>query len=263
LITTGRDTPGRVVSPAEEQRGSSGELALLSDETAARTVKVAVEQVADHRTNRPRRYTKRLPGRAALGVGETCTARGNEVRLDMAPLVKTAAKVRLRDDGTLRIAAVADTHSHPHPSTPALLATEKPDAIIHAGDIDDLAVLRQLGEIAPVYAVRGNIDTRRCAPDVLCSMRWRATASGFAPGRPHRRQRNASTRRRREDGAGRARHAVVCGHRTCPSSVRRESRGSTLARSARAGSRYRSFRHDRHHAKRVRLAHVDAETGRA
>src|SRR5258705_13830742 len=86
----------------------------------------------------------------------------------MVPLIKKATKVRLRDDGTLRIAAVADTHSHPHPSTAVLLATEKPDAIIHAGDIGDLEVLGKLDEIAPVSAVRGHIDPRADAlPDVL------------------------------------------------------------------------------------------------
>ena len=44
----------------------------------------------------------------------------------------------------------------------------RPDAIFHAGDIGDLAVLDALARIAPVYAVRGNIDTRADAmPDAL------------------------------------------------------------------------------------------------
>src|SRR5215475_10434349 len=84
----------------------------------------------------------------------------------MGQLVKNAA-LRVREDGSLRIAVVADTHSHPHPATPQRLSAAKPDAIIHAGDIGDLAVLAQLAEIAPVHAVRGNIDVRADLPDVL------------------------------------------------------------------------------------------------
>jgi putative phosphoesterase len=36
----------------------------------------------------------------------------------------------------------------------------KPDVIFHAGDIGDLAVLDGLRELAPLFAVRGNIDAR-------------------------------------------------------------------------------------------------------
>lgn len=68
------------------------------------------------------------------------------------------------DGGTLRLAVVADTHSAPHPATGKHLESLSPDAILHAGDIGDLAVLDALGAIAPVHAVRGNIDVR--APDL-------------------------------------------------------------------------------------------------
>lgn len=44
----------------------------------------------------------------------------------------------------------------------------KPDAILHAGDIGDLVVLADLAKLAPVHAVRGNIDTKaRDLPDVM------------------------------------------------------------------------------------------------
>jgi putative phosphoesterase len=70
--------------------------------------------------------------------------------------------------GTARIAAVADTHSHPHPATAARLAKLQPDAILHAGDIGDLTVLDDLATIAPLFAVRGNIDGRaNDLPDIL------------------------------------------------------------------------------------------------
>jgi len=62
-------------------------------------------------------------------------------------------------DGALRLAVVSDTHSTPHPSTHELLAALAPDAILHAGDIGDLGVLDQLAEVAPVLAIRGNIDS--------------------------------------------------------------------------------------------------------
>lgn len=84
------------------------------------------------------------------------------------PLSRKTAQIALRDDGTARIVAVADTHSQPHPRTVELLAALAPTAILHAGDIGDLAVLDDLRAIAPLYAVRGNIDTRAHElPDVL------------------------------------------------------------------------------------------------
>lgn len=68
--------------------------------------------------------------------------------------------ITLRDDGGLRIALVADTHSDPHPQSLHVIAARKPDVILHAGDIGDLAVLESLATIAKVIAVRGNIDER-------------------------------------------------------------------------------------------------------
>ncbi len=55
---------------------------------------------------------------------------------------------------------VADTHSHPHPNARPVIAGLKPDVIFHAGDIGDLSVLDGLRELAPLFAVRGNIDAR-------------------------------------------------------------------------------------------------------
>jgi putative phosphoesterase len=70
-------------------------------------------------------------------------------------------------DGRLRFVAVADTHSAPHPRSHELIAREKPDHILHCGDIGDLRVLDALREIAPTHAVRGNIDAQvKGVPDV-------------------------------------------------------------------------------------------------
>lgn len=76
--------------------------------------------------------------------------------------------VPLREDGGLRIVLVADTHSAPHPESARVIAARRPDVILHAGDIGELTVLDRLAEIAPVIAVRGNIDERaRDLPDVV------------------------------------------------------------------------------------------------
>jgi uncharacterized protein len=65
-----------------------------------------------------------------------------------------------------RLVVVADTHSAPHAETRRIIRDYKPDAILHAGDIGDLAVIDELARIAQVFAIRGNIDKTEL-PDVL------------------------------------------------------------------------------------------------
>jgi putative phosphoesterase len=91
------------------------------------------------------------------------------MRVAAAPsLVRHEARLPLRAGGSLRLAVVADSHSRPHLDTIAHLTAWRPDAILHAGDIGDLAVLEKLESVAPVLAVRGNIDTRTSTlPDLL------------------------------------------------------------------------------------------------
>ena len=85
-----------------------------------------------------------------------------------AALTRKSATLPLRGGEALRLAVVADTHSQPHPDALAHLRALGPDAILHAGDIGELEVLDGLATVAPVLAVRGNIDTRADAlPDVL------------------------------------------------------------------------------------------------
>jgi len=82
--------------------------------------------------------------------------------------VSARVQIPTRADGTLRLAAVSDTHSLPHPRTLERLRALAPAAILHGGDIGDLAVLDELATIAPVHAVRGNIDLRADhVPDIL------------------------------------------------------------------------------------------------
>lgn len=86
----------------------------------------------------------------------------------MTPARKTAGHKRrldhvhetltLRPDGGLTLVVVADTHSRPDPRSGAIIAKQKPDHILHAGDIGALTMLDELRALAPVTAVRGNID---------------------------------------------------------------------------------------------------------
>jgi len=74
----------------------------------------------------------------------------------------------------VRIGVVADTHVGEHlPRLPpeVLDLLDGVDLILHAGDISEPAVLGELGELAPVVAVRGNHDDapglRHLARDVV------------------------------------------------------------------------------------------------
>jgi len=75
---------------------------------------------------------------------------------------------------SLRLGLIADTHGRLHPEIPRIF--EGVAAILHAGDVGGLAVLEALAAIAPVHAVRGNID----APDPALPL---ARDLVFPPGR--------------------------------------------------------------------------------
>jgi putative phosphoesterase len=55
------------------------------------------------------------------------------------------------------VGVISDTHGLLRPE--AVKALRRSDAIIHAGDVGDPAILDELRRIAPVTAVRGNVDT--------------------------------------------------------------------------------------------------------
>ncbi len=76
------------------------------------------------------------------------------------PLTSQAVRIPLKADGTLRFGVVADTHSRPSPAGVKHLGLLAPDAILHAGDIGELSILDAFRALAPVFAVRGNIDER-------------------------------------------------------------------------------------------------------
>lgn len=72
-------------------------------------------------------------------------------RKSLASRLNTVAKV------PRKIGLISDTHGLLRPE--ALRALRGSDLIIHAGDVGDPKILEALGDVAPVVAVRGNIDT--------------------------------------------------------------------------------------------------------
>jgi putative phosphoesterase len=56
----------------------------------------------------------------------------------------------------ITIGVISDTHGLLRPKAVEVLAGS--NCIIHAGDVGDPAILDKLNEIAPVTAVRGNVD---------------------------------------------------------------------------------------------------------
>jgi putative phosphoesterase len=171
--------------------------------------------------------------------------------------------IPVRADGSLRLAAVSDTHSQPHPATAARLAAIVPDAILHAGDVGDLKVLDDLARIAPVYAVRGNIDTRaRDLPealviDIASAAPVRILLTHIAVYGP--KLRAEAARMAKAEGAT----LVVCGHSHVP--FIGTDRGITMFNPGSIGPRRFTlpivFGTVDITPSGVRLAHVDIETG--
>lgn len=179
-------------------------------------------------------------------------------------LVKQSATLAMRDDGTLKLAVIADTHSQPHAAIRARLAAIAPDAILHAGDIGEPAVIEHLAEAAPVFVVRGNIDSRATFPDVLtldlvgADRRLRIFLIHIAVQGPKLRADVARMAR-----AERA-SLVVCGHSHVP--FIGQERELTVFNPGSIGPRRFQlpivFGTIAVTPDRVRLAHIDCETGR-
>jgi putative phosphoesterase len=64
----------------------------------------------------------------------------------------------------MRIGLIADTHGLLRPEAVSFLAGV--DIILHAGDVGRGAVLAGLRELAPVHAVRGNVDRTGAAREL-------------------------------------------------------------------------------------------------
>ena len=64
----------------------------------------------------------------------------------------------------MRIGVISDTHGLLRPEAPERLAGV--DHIIHAGDIGSPDILPELERIAPVTAIKGNVDTQAWAANL-------------------------------------------------------------------------------------------------
>ena len=63
------------------------------------------------------------------------------------------------------VGVISDTHGLLRPE--AVAALRGSDYIIHAGDIGDASILKTLAEVAPVTAIRGNVDREAWARKVF------------------------------------------------------------------------------------------------
>jgi hypothetical protein len=140
----------------------------------------------------------------------------------MLRLIERSATIAMTGP-RLRLAVVSDTHSHPHPRTIEHLTRMAPDAILHGGDIGDLGVLEPLAELAPLYAVRGNIDagaSRRAGAIEVADVQLLEVARPGAPLRIYLTHIAIYGVKLRAEVGKRARaagsHLVVCGHSHVP-----------------------------------------------
>jgi uncharacterized protein len=64
----------------------------------------------------------------------------------------------------MRLGIISDTHGLLRPE--AVNALQGVNLIVHAGDVGDPEILAKLKTIAPVFAVRGNVDTQAWAREL-------------------------------------------------------------------------------------------------
>lgn len=220
--------------------------------------------IASSRRSPPRLVRLRAPA-ARSARCEAAVALRVRYHQRMPPaLVKQSATISVRDGTSSRIVVVADTHSRPHAEAHARLRALEPEAILHAGDIGDLAVLDALAKIAPVHAVRGNIDTRaNQLPDMLTidvvspQRTTRLLLVHIAVYGPRLRAEIAKLARAEKTPL------VVCGHSHVP--FIGEDRGITVFNPGSIGPRRFQlpivFGTIDFTPSGLRLAHIDCETG--
>lgn len=175
------------------------------------------------------------------------------------------ASLSLSEQGALRLAIVADTHSRPHPKTAERIAALSPDAILHAGDVGDLVVLDELARLAPVIAVRGNVDERAPAlPDAVTVDLRSGDASAVKLLLTHIAVYGPTIRADAARlAAGSGARLIVCGHSHVPFIGR--DRGLTVFNPGSVGPRRMRlpivFGVLEIAAAKLSLRHVDVETG--
>jgi putative phosphoesterase len=75
------------------------------------------------------------------------------------------------------VGIISDTHGLLRPE--AERALQGADLIIHAGDVGDSEILPKLKRIAPVFAVRGNVDTAAWARELPVTTAVEANGANF------------------------------------------------------------------------------------
>lgn len=75
----------------------------------------------------------------------------------------------------MQIGVIADTHSKMRPE--ALEVLKGSDLILHAGDVGRDEVLEALEAIAPVVAIRGNIDKQAAQQPFPMFRTWNSSAT--------------------------------------------------------------------------------------
>ncbi len=66
--------------------------------------------------------------------------------------------IELSDAGNCIVAVISDTHARPHPNLFPVLDRHHPSLILHAGDVEDVALVTELESLGPTVYVRGNVD---------------------------------------------------------------------------------------------------------
>src|SRR5262249_55351869 len=113
------------------------------------TAKMTYKQTAESKPRSFRHLSVLSPLVSACGGFPFCAQIMIPRARGAAPLVVWSGMMRT-------IGAISDTHGLLRPQ--ALAALAGCDPIIHAGDVGSPDVLARLGALAPVHAVRGNVD---------------------------------------------------------------------------------------------------------
>lgn len=77
----------------------------------------------------------------------------------------------------MQVGIISDTHGLLRPE--AELALAGVDLIVHAGDVGSPEILTRLEQIAPVFAVRGNVDTEAWAQQLPATTVVEANGASF------------------------------------------------------------------------------------
>ncbi|MEM9292970.1 MAG: metallophosphoesterase family protein [Acidobacteriota bacterium] len=81
---------------------------------------------------------------------------------------------------SLRVGVLSDTHGLLRPRVMEILSGC--DLLLHAGDVGDISLLRALRTLAPVTAVRGNVDTAGAVSELPASAHGTLDPPGTASG---------------------------------------------------------------------------------